>query len=347
MQTINELIGKLVVAKTLAKLKTYHPAILSTEIFLEELLGIKKHQKLPLKIEDENIYAIERTIDVKAYVKGIKIHFILGIPLIDSESYQYYKFFSLPQPIGNKIQILSIQNPYLAESDHRYISDIEECNEIQQKFYLCEKSSKSIDIHTPCEYRLLNHQYNGTGYFYKIEKEFEMIQQLTNNEWLLSVSKEERIIINCENKKEDRMIKGNFLVQISQGCMVTVKEEKMEAHTSKIEDRSFQIHSVELQKITEDVPHWKEQDIELEQITFTRLNETREELISLQEEIQAINTFKKLTSIGTPIILLCVLVIIISLCIMKRYWKRLKPIQPREESTEAEGLRHPWLQPST
>ena len=162
MNTINQILDKMLTAKTFAKMNIYHPAVMSTDVLLSELLHIEesiKPERLPLSVTDENIYAIEKTIRIKAYRKSTKIRFLLEIPLCEPNSYQYYRFYPIPLIINSTSKILRIQNPYLAENNDRYISMDHECNEIKKETYLCEKTSMDVNMETPCEYQLLKHHH--------------------------------------------------------------------------------------------------------------------------------------------------------------------------------------------
>ena len=352
MITINFLLDKLITGKTFAKLQTYHPTMLDSNILFTELKKIQEqypNTKLPLTVNEENMYAIEKTLTIKAYRKLNTFNFLIEIPICEPVPYQFYKLFLIPKFTNNTSTFLKISNTYLAENNVRYMSMAKPCIEIKEQQYLCETNSKTIHDGTPCEYQLIRHSYQGDDACSYTARRAEKpsLSTIGKGEWILHTPEEEHITIRCGEREEERRIEGTHLIQTTADCEVTWNQEILRTHSRNIINREFQINPIQLSNLTEDTPHWKHEDIRLQEIQWEDYNRTKDQLADLFDNLQH---YYHGTTIGVSTTI-TILTIIITVFIFIIYYRHKKAIQPKDVATPGEpdegSRQHPWLRPST
>lgn len=356
IEAINQVLDKMIIAKTFAKINIYHPTVMSTDILLSELLNIKeniKPERLPLPVTDDNIYAIEKAIKIKAYRKSTKIRFLLEIPLCEPTPYQYYKLYPIPLLMNSTFQTLKIRNPYLAENNDRYISMVTKCKEIQQETYLCEETSVDINMDTPCEYQLLKHERRNNTCTHEVTTRIpQTLIKITENEWLFQTNTPEKITTKCNQKEEDRVLTGNYLFQISEECSIRWKQELMTTHTRRLPDRTFHMANINLSDIPEELPHWKFEDVKLQQNQWKNFETSQVMMKTLQQDMEEIQGIQWHTTTGLSSIIPCIILAAMALYLFRRY-RRSSQTLNKEDSREqpktqdaVEDTRHPWLRSS-
>ncbi|XP_071051146.1 uncharacterized protein [Onthophagus taurus] len=352
MNAVILLTDKLLMAKTFAKMQVYHPTILTNDDLFSELQLIKQqltNVKLPLPLKEENLYAIEKALKIKAYRKGTIFRFLIDLPLCEPDTYQYYRLYPLPTFQNETFWYLNVQNPYLAENQNRYIPMERECLEIKEETFLCNKHSTEITSKSPCEYQLLKHLYTGTGCSSSAKtKNPAVITRVTDNEWLFYTPTQERVTIRCHKKSEDRILNGNLLIQITDGCDLKWKHEIIKSYISKLPDRKFQMTNVEVRNIPEEIPHWKREDLELQRVQWNNFNKTTQDLEATRQELQEIQGTYVKKFLGSTIATPCIVtVVILGIIAYMKYRGKTTPKMETIDVTlpQAED-RHPWTQSS-
>ena len=350
MNYILTLIERLIAAKTFAKLEAYHPTIIPAEELIKELQVIQTslvNQDLPLKPIMENIYTIEKSISVKAYIKEYILTFLLEIPLVEPATYQFYQLIPLPVIQNTTYLILNIPISYLAENKNRYLSVTTKCKELQQEEFLCEATSRDAAEHPNCGYQFIRHlpitACSSTTWPSLDEK---MIHP-TESEWIL-FQVNSTAEIECNNRQEVRLLQGNTFIQLTPECSIHLGHELLQTTSNQAPDREFHLNPVNLSSINEEKPHWKLNDLLLQDLQITAINNTKSRFAQLEIELQSLSKSQitHFWSSTTPTI---IMVLIVFTAIGLGLWYRRRNIHQQRITTQVPEhqpkVTNPWLAP--
>lgn len=346
MNSILILIERLSEAKTFAKLEAYHPTIIPAEELINELQIIQtsvSNQEIPLKPSMENIYTIEKTISVKAYIKGYILTFLLEIPLVEPTTYQYYQLIPLPVKENTTYLILNIPKLYLAENKDRYINVATKCKEIQQEEFLCKATSRDAAEHPICGHQLIRHlPITACSYTKWSSLDVKMIHP-TESEWILFQANS-TAEIKCNDRQEVRLLQGNLFLQMTPECSIHLGHEYLQTTSHQAPAREFHLNPVNLSTIKEDQPYWKLDDLRLQDLQMTAINTTKNKLAQLDSELREltkiqVNHFWGSTTIVTISILTIFTISGFGLWHLRRRKPSRMPTQAQEQ------VPNPWLAP--
>lgn len=79
--------------------------------------------------------------------------FILEIPLVEKQMYQYFQLYSLPIKTNNSYQIIIPQSKYVALNEQSYVFSDDKCKSVTDSKYLRENVNKYVSIknkNIPC-----------------------------------------------------------------------------------------------------------------------------------------------------------------------------------------------------
>ena len=236
-ESINDMLLTLVDAVTFAKLNRLHPSILNYEVFIKDLQNFQQHlnpeNKFLFEPSMENIHLFEDVVSVKAYTKASTIIFIIEVPLVLSEKFDYYQLFPLPiKNENNEFYFLKPENTYLAISKQNFVTQSTPCREVTTNRYLCETSYiQDISNSSPCEVQLISYsQKYDNCYHYKQNLTKPWINKIQKNSWLLIVPSEQRLVKKCKNEEITNII-GTWIVSIPAGCFVSIAQHTLTSYT--------------------------------------------------------------------------------------------------------------------
>lgn len=287
---------------------------------------INKPLKLPVQPGFENLLYIEKTMEVKAYIKGNQIVFIMAIPLVESDLYNYYRLFPAPTLWNETYVQINPTHPYLLLNEHRYLSENLPCTEIIKSEYVCNNiNHKLISKDSPCEVQLLRF----TGLYEKckvkrIDLSENLIEHIASNQWLF-VNKNKSVIEKMCNKGSDKTMvdRGTYILSVSNNCKIRINNHVLTSHeTINLIKRVPEIPLVHL------ISFPSETESESPPYHYTRIHhnisDIKSQLDILKTDVASIevpNFHIDSIGIGTIVIyiILVVLIIIIFMKLYKKY----------------------------
>lgn len=132
-QIIYEILERIETAITFSKINTFHNSIVNPNELFSQLLSISKIIKtirLLFEPEIKNLIHFERAIEIKSYSKENKIVFIIEIPLVEKEKYDYFHLYPLPIQRNNTFKIFIPMSKYLIMNEKNFAFLDQPCKEI-------------------------------------------------------------------------------------------------------------------------------------------------------------------------------------------------------------------------
>lgn len=218
-RTCYENIQEIETAIAFSKLNTLHQSIINSTELYNTLEVIAKHARTIYPVNKGNLIKLERNIILKSYINNNKLVFVLEVPLIDNETYNYYKV--IPIPIFHSPNTFTIipKYPYMMVNRLKYIPVVSPCVEIENDKVLCAETNVVQYPTETCieQIMLLKNNYKSCIQNH-IEIEKTKIQKVTNNQWL--VYSEENLIIteNCNAEILKYTVLGTYIVTPGQQC---------------------------------------------------------------------------------------------------------------------------------
>lgn len=213
---------------TFAKLKIMHPSIIGTEDLFVELTKLQKRtslQQMPLQVTLENTLLYEKIIDLEAFVLNNKITYLLHVPIMHPNYFDYFHIYSVPIYHQSLFKVVLPNNKYLIKNQLHYAYYNQECQQIQPEFHICKKETlNEIQETSPCEVKLLNSDKNTSPCK---QTEVKISQTIINrldktNQWILVLPAKETIKLKCFGQTEIRNIIGTYLCHIPIGCQINI-----------------------------------------------------------------------------------------------------------------------------
>ncbi|CAH2088136.1 unnamed protein product [Euphydryas editha] len=204
-----------------------HPSIISPRNLVLEIRNLQTFSLLnPVaEINMENIHKIEKSISVKAYSTGHSLTFILEIPSIEYNIYDYIHIYSIP----NKQNLTIIP---LGSEEYAYIE--EPCKKISDDTLLCNSlDSRSIEKTEDCTISLIKQQ-KGNCTLARMNLKQGKLQKIRENMWLILLTKPEIAKTQCGSKTEYRRIDNICLVTITEDCQINIMNRTLRTHSSTI-----------------------------------------------------------------------------------------------------------------
>lgn len=234
-QSIYDILNKIEISITFAKLNILYNAILNPKELLIEIKkvnNILSLDKLPLEPKFENILNFEKIITIKSYIKNFNIVYILELPLVEADTYQYFKLFPVPIPNNHIFHVNIPYKPYLTLSDKKYAYESQECLEVQPQNYLCKEARTAYIEEAPsCAVQLIKHHQNiSSCHPFQIMLQETQITKIANGKWLVTVPKLQIGTIICQNSQNNVPLTGSYLIEASTDCKIRLKSKILEAY---------------------------------------------------------------------------------------------------------------------
>ncbi|CAH1110705.1 unnamed protein product [Psylliodes chrysocephalus] len=124
-QRIYDILERLEIAITFAKLNTFHNSMVESTDLLSEIVNIRKiiesNYRLPFEPKLENILSFEGVLEIKSYNKNNQIIFIIEVPLVEPITYNYYHIYPLPTSRIQTFKMIIPHSKYLLLHDTTYL----------------------------------------------------------------------------------------------------------------------------------------------------------------------------------------------------------------------------------
>ena len=227
-QEISDTLEKIEIAITFSKLNVFHNSMIDPNELLNEVKLINNHlsnNKLPFEPELQNILLFEKSMNIKSYSQNNKITFILEIPIVEMEEYDYYHLYSLPVIQNDTFFFVLPQSKFLALNDKKFIALENKCLQVSPEEFLCQDGSpmQIKEEDAPCEVQLLSYAKNVTNCqpvpVYITDTK---IQKLENNKWIIVSPKNVVLKQKCFKVRENKILLGTFLLEIDLNCEIEI-----------------------------------------------------------------------------------------------------------------------------
>lgn len=278
-------------AMSFSQLGIVHPSIISPNNLILEISKLIKlfSFKPVIDISVSNIHIIERSINIKAYSTQNSLTFILEIPSIDNNVYDFIHLFSIP----NKDNLAIVPtSKYLILGSEEYTYMREDCRLINEDTHLCKSlDMRSTEATEDCIPSLIQHKQANCTYA-KIKLKSTKIQKIRGNSWIAINNEEVVLRTQCGTRTEYRKIQGANIIKLTNDCQVRINNITLQSHIDTIN-----IHEV--------IPTPKKQRILEENIRFElKIEESSlDNLHQLIHEAQSLNYEQDLswyTMMATP-----------------------------------------------
>lgn len=353
-RTIYVELNEIETALAFSKVSVLHQSIINSTELLLLLKEIENVNHLVYKVTESNLLKLEKVIAVKAYVKVNQITFILEVPLIDKNSYDYFKIYSLPifQSSLNKTVVVFPEFPYLLAKDSKYLPVSKPCQKIaeENKFLCYENDMLQFPILT-CAEQLLEFQSDPTLCVpYAVDIEEIKVQRIGLDAWIIFTQKPTVLVEKCHNENNRESLHGTFILTTSENCEVHLDELKLNYNKLFAGNLQYKITpmvSFPRLKSTNITSMAKVniKNIDLEEVKqFSRILKLKESEISESEsEIRVVNT--QSVSLGTILLYLILIILVIGFISYRYVFKRndrIKAIvRPDNFALEGGGVMHP------
>lgn len=336
IQIIYNILEKLETAITFSKLNTFHNSIINPNLLLKEIKSINKHlklNKLPLKPEIDNIILYEKIITVKSYSKRNIIVFILELPIIDKNVYNYYHMYSLPVFNQNKFEIIIPNNKYVIINNEYYATFNQPCKIIQNQEYLCEISNlnqlKSFNL--PCEIQLLQYSKNVSNCL-KTPVDFGdlKIQKVENNKYIIVLNHAKIVIKNCKGSTDKFLLNGTNLIELNNECSLQIDGTLIQNFENDLRNEFIEITLPKLNFIN--ISNDEIKGIKPIKLNSINLDETKNVLQRLETERKNLNQIEPIVHFHTisfwtilTYIIIAILILIFAFRIFRKYKHKIIP----------------------
>ncbi|XP_030033733.2 uncharacterized protein LOC115449968 [Manduca sexta] len=344
LQQVYDRVELLENAITFAHLGQLHPSIVDPSFLVAELMKIqgeasKNNTQFMYSPTIENIHAIEKSIELKAYSTNESINFVLEIPLVTNHPYSLLHLYSIPNKNNT---ILIPKNPYLILGSSEFAYPHEPCTSITEKVVICRhlewhQLSKSED----CIAQLLQYRQPHNCKHATAEINNNIIKQIKENSWIAILKQEEIAKTTCGENVEYQRISGIVLITTNRKCNI------------KIAGRTLTTH-MEYLNVKESIPLPKTQyastqspiTVQLEEVNLDNLKDILKKTQVTQENDEPVITMKP----SWPTICMYLIITIIASAVaIKWYLRSCKQSSAAPEclQLQSQELLQQQQQPST
>lgn len=223
--TIYDFIQEIETAIAFSKLHILHQSIINSTELIRILAEVEKHAHLIYPVDKLNLIKIERTILLKSYIMRNRLVFVLEVPLIEENTYIYYKIIPIPvyDPITQKTVTIIPKHPYLMVNRLKFRPVANPCDEIEDNKFLCSSDNFVPYPTETCIEQIMTLKQNCSScqqHVIHIEK--EKIQKITENYWLIYSEDGLMITEHCNEDVTKHTIQGTFFLQPQIQCKTEI-----------------------------------------------------------------------------------------------------------------------------
>lgn len=347
-QIIYDILERLEIAITFSKLNTFHNSIIEPTDLLSEILTITENlngNKLPFEPILENILLFEKTIEIKSYNKENQLVFIIEVPIVKAESYNYYHLYSLPIPAINSFKTIIPHSKFLLLNEQIYAFSDTQCQEVMPEEFLCQETNTvKIQDNVPCEVQLLRYLKNATNCQYvPVSLTNTKIQKIGENKWIVITPESVVAQQKCGNNKDNLPLNGSYVIELNNQCEVQVQDVIIKTFQNlKPKFKHIKLPSIQTPKNFTKNSDFYSKPLEIETINLDDIKKVYSVLNDQKIKMDTIDEppihFHK-TSFYT--ILLYILLTVIIICMLYRQYFRNKVPQLRRNPMEEPQVHGP------
>ncbi|XP_049867824.1 uncharacterized protein LOC126368021 [Pectinophora gossypiella] len=314
-------ISEVETALAFSKVTILHQSIVNSTELLTLLQSISKTDNLVYPVNENNLIKIERTIEVKAYVKGNQVTFLMEVPLIDNNTYTYYRLYPLPifnQSI-NRTTLIVPKYPFLLVKGSTYLPLASSCKEIAANEFICTTENIVPYPEDTCAEQLMKFQSDlSLCTPHAVTMESTKLQRVSDHNWILYIGKNTIFTRKCLEDISKQFLHGTYLLNIDDNCDIYIENVKLSRRRYYSEDIKFDITPVINLPEVQPANISLSTAISLKGINLDDLKQlsselTKETLVSESEnrviEIRSVSIATVVLYVILPLILVCFIVI--------------------------------------
>lgn len=206
-----------------------HPSIISVKELYSELKNMEgklSTKRIPIPITAENMPIFEEIIDIECFIVNNKIMYILHVPIVREEVFNYFHLYAIPMLANDQFKVVIPQNKFMVLSQLYFAHYDEKCKLMKPNLYLCNKNHvKLVSKDIPCEVRLLNEGEKLLACKQtRIEISKLVIEQMDETDkWIVVCPKETLIHTSCPGATtETKKLLGTYILDFPPGCQIDI-----------------------------------------------------------------------------------------------------------------------------
>lgn len=344
-------------AVAFSKIKVLHQSVVDTDELLLLLREIENYGKLLYPANLENLIKIEECIEMKAYIKQNQIKFILHIPLVRDEIYNYYKLIPLPifDNVKGQTTLILPKYPYVLVKGLKTVPLSQPCSEADEDHFLCYENDAAPSDKDDCVAELLQFATNVSScHPIPVTINDVKVDPIQPNRWIIYANIETTLTKFCENEITQETVRGTYLLTMNDECVVKIKGITLKRHQINGKDIIYEkLPIIQLPKISNLSKQRKPVNlngINLADVQFLNylLQKDGSEMFSDSENSDngKYESVLKSVSIGNIVIWLIIALIFVTLAIKytvrKAYCVRKTRDDPSDNlELREEGVMHP------
>ncbi|XP_050299341.1 uncharacterized protein LOC126738180 [Anthonomus grandis grandis] len=214
---------------------------------------------MPLQVTFEEIFNFEKIINVDSFILNNRIVYLLRIPIISPNLFEYYHLYSLPIRHQSLFRVVIPRSKYLIKNQWHYIHREDPCKEVKPGTFLCDKDDlKDLGVHNSCAVGLLETPkiINSTLCpQVDISLTKSIVNQLDQSfDWIVVLPQEEMVQLSCHQQKEVRRLSGSFLLNLPSRCNFKVAHLSITNFQKVIDVDKQPIIFPDFQSVSTEVP---------------------------------------------------------------------------------------------
>ncbi|XP_045541779.1 uncharacterized protein LOC123723246, partial [Papilio machaon] len=256
---------------------------------------------------------------VKTYIKENEIIYLLEIPLVTKDIYNYYRLYPLPVISHNHTFVILPKFPYLIAKGLNTRLLAHPCQEADESFYLCPEDDTTQLIKDACITDLMMYAENMSSCLsVPIDLEAVRVQLIQQNTWILYTKEPTLLTKLCTDEVSRQKIYGTYIITLDDNCSARIKGINLTRQPVETESSTYlKLPLINLPTINLPAEAPPLKSMNLKGIELTDLK-----LLSIAlaksdpENSESENSIVKIKSVSIWTIILYVLIVLIVMCIL-------------------------------
>lgn len=287
-EIINSILQDIENSITFTRLNIMHPSIIKTVDLFKELLKLKKNiqpGQLPFEVTLQNTLLAEKLIEIECYILNNKITYLLRLPIMYPETFNYYHLYPIPVYSQSQFKAIIPNNKYLLKNKLYFTFESDKCTKLAPQYFACKKLDiKEIDENSPCEIQLLDIKNTSACKRTQIKITRPIIKQLEEStQWIGMFPSKQAITMKCQQQEEVQKLIGTYLINIPIGCEVITAQEKINNKEQAL-NQNEPIFFPQLDQERNPAPY-QNFTIHLENINLDELQDIKKQIVENQPQI--------------------------------------------------------------
>lgn len=327
-QTIYDILEKIEIAITFSKLNILHNSLIEPKSLLNEIQLISTYivdNKLPFEPKLENLLIFEKIIEIKSYSKENQIIFIIEIPIVEKQNYDYFHLYSLPAFQNKSFHLIVPHSKYLIMNEQNYLFFDTPCKEIIPEEFIChETNTIKTTEDSPCEIQLLKFTNNlSSCRVVSVKIEQVKIQKLELDKWIVLIPELTVAVQRCGKNSKNVPLKGSYVLELNPTCEVRIKNTLIRS----FENPKRKFENIVLPKLDFAHPVYKTttrlKALKLDNINLNELSAVKNALEINKQSIDSIeNNAFDFNDIDGWTVLIYIIMILILLFVFYKFYSR-------------------------